>query len=355
MKRCYHLVAAAVLMTCLAACNECETQQEPAEGVLSVSVRNGAAFATKADTSPSGKDADLRDVQLLLFSSDGSLYRRETFSGSSPTLTLERIKTGYYDVVAVANAPALTDVLNLAELTERELSLSLNDPEQGFVMYGQTSVVVTSAKESATAARAEITVTRHVGRVRLTTVQNGLPAAYGALQVACAFLENGFGTWNYGGTGDPSGYVNYAGRKAGKNASAVAADFISSGSDADCAALTFRSLDKTVTNGGTETVNHPFYSFPNSLTSDGDHFSGATSEAACVRLVVKASYGEGDAQSWYYPVTIENLERNKTYDVSFIIRGPGSPDPNQQVENGNLDVVISVDPWNDGGDFNGDF
>ena len=54
-------------------------------------------------------------------------------------------------------------------------------------------------------------------------------------------------------------------------------------------------------------------------------------------------------------VTIENLERNKTYDVSFIIRGPGSPDPNKKLESGSLEVVIAVEPWEDGGDFIGDF
>lgn len=54
-------------------------------------------------------------------------------------------------------------------------------------------------------------------------------------------------------------------------------------------------------------------------------------------------------------MTIENLERNKTYDVSFIIRGPGADDPNKKVESGNLEVVIQVDPWGDGGEIRGDF
>ena len=54
-------------------------------------------------------------------------------------------------------------------------------------------------------------------------------------------------------------------------------------------------------------------------------------------------------------MTIENLERNKTYDVAFIIHGPGSPDPNQKVENGNLTVVVTVDPWGDGGNYTEEF
>ena len=184
-------------------------------------------------------------------------------------------------------------------------------------------------------------------------MENAIPLAYGELKVECAFLENGLGSWNYAGNGDPSSYVNYAGRKKGKNTSADAADFIARAADADCEQLTFKALGRSVANGGTETFDVPFYTFPNRQTASGDHFDGATSEAACARLVLKASYGSG--QSWYYPVTIENLERNKSYDVSFIIHGPGSTDPNKKVESGSLEVVIRVDPWGAGGEFTGEF
>ena len=347
------LFAAAGLMG-LAACNSLIAPDvQPGEGSLSVSVRSGTV--TKADTTPAGNDAVVNDIQLFLFSQDGSLYRKETMPGQETNRTFDRVKAGSYDIVALVNAPELTTVNRKAELDEAEINLGFNDPEKGFLMAGQTVSGVTVTGGAASPARAEITVRRHVGRVRLTTVQNGIPAAYGALKVDYAFLENGFGTWNYGGTGDPSGYVNYAGRKAGRNTSANAADFIAVAADADYPELTFRALARTVAQGETETFNIPFYSLPNKHTVATDNFTGATSGDACARLVVKATYGEGATQSWYYPVTLENLERNKTYDVSFIIRGPGSPDPNLGVESGNLEVIITVEPWGDGGDFTGEF
>lgn len=349
------LFAAAGLMG-LAACNEPGGLSAlPEEGSLVVSVQCGGATATKADTAPIGNDAVLGDIQLFLFSQDGSLYRRETLSGQETTKSLDRVKAGSYDLVAVANAPELSAINQKSDLEATEINLGLNDPERGFLMVGKTASGVTVTGGAATPARADITLRRHVGRVRLTSVQNGIPQAYGALKVEYAFLENGFGTWNYGGTGDPASYVNYAGRKAGRNTSADPADYIRTSADADYAVLTFQSLARTVALGATETFNVPFYSLPNKHTAATDHFSGATSDDACARLVLKASYGDGDAQSWYYPVTIENLERNKTYDVSFLIRGPGSPDPNQGVSSGNLEVVITVEPWGDGGDFNGEF
>lgn len=355
MKRIILLAAAGLIG--LAACTELDSPKDRVdEGALIISVKSGAGITTKgADTAPVGKDADIHDIQLFLFSADGSLYRREELSGQEMTKTLDRVKTGSYDIVAVANAPALTDVPTKTALEQTTIDLGLNKLDEGFLMYGQTGSAVSVTSGATTAARAEITVKRHVGRVRLTTVQNGIPAAYGALKVSCVFLENGLGSWNYGGSGDPTTYVNYAGRKQGRNTSANAADFIQAAADADYAALTFKALGQSIANGASQTFDAPFYTFPNKLTAAGDHFTGATSEAVCARLVLKASYGENDAQSWYYPVTIENLERNKSYDVSFLIRGPGSADPNQKVESGNLEVVITVDPWGDGGEITGEF
>ncbi|MBR1537944.1 MAG: hypothetical protein IJ636_00385, partial [Bacteroidales bacterium] len=214
---------------------------------------------------------------------------------------------------------------------------------------------VTVRSESDAPVRAVIAVRRFVGRVRLTSVKNSLPAVYGALKVDCVFLENALGTWTFGATDAPSDYVNYAGRKAGRNTSADESDFIKSAADAGCAALTFNSVNRSVAAASQESFSLPFYSLPNKVTAADDHFEGATSGDACTRLVVRASYGENGAQQWYYPVTIPNLERNKSYDVSFIISGPGVKDPNQRVSSGNLDVVISVDPWVSGDEYEGRF
>lgn len=350
------ILFAATGLMCLAACTELNGLQAlPEDGILIVAVQSGGGTATKADIAPVGNDAAINDIQLFLFSQDGSLYRREILSAQETTKSLDRVKAGSYDLVAVANAPELSAINRKSELEAAEINLGLNDPEKGFLMVGQTASSVTVTGGAASPVRADITVRRHVGRVRLTSVQNEIPQAYGSLKVEYAFLENGFGSWNYGGTGDPTVYVNYAGRKAGRNTSADPADFIRSAADADYATLTFHALARTVARGASETFNVPFYSLPNKHTAATDHFTGATSDDACARLVLKASYGEDDTQSWFYPVTIENLERNKTYDVSFLIRGPGSSDPNHKVDNGNLEVVITVEPWGDGGDFNGEF
>lgn len=355
MKRVF-LFAALGLMCLAASCNSLDTPvTETGEGTLILSFTTGNSPVTKSDTNPSGKDATIHDIQAFLFLPDGSLYRRESLSGSELTKSLDRVKAGSYDIVAVANAPEMTSVQKKTDLEQASHTLSSNDPDKGFLMYGHSEGSVTVKSDAASPVKAVIAVKRYVGRVRLTSVENKLPAVYGALKVDCVFLENGFGTWNYGATGDPSDYVNYAGRKTGRNTSNDESDFIKNAADAECAALTFIAANRSVAAGSTETFGLPFYTLPNKVTAADDHFEGATSGDACTRLVLRVSYGDNGAQQWYYPVTIPNLERNKSYDVSFIISGPGVKDPNQRVSSGNLDVVISVDPWMPGDEYEGKF
>ena len=338
----------------LTACNALDPSDACSdEGSLVISVKSADGALTKADTDPSGKDADIRDVQLFLFLQDGSLYLRKTMDGGDLALSLDRVKAGTYSIVAVANAPEMTDITTKAELEATQITLDQNDPSRGFLMYGEAVQEVGANGGGAAAARAEILVRRHVGRVRLTSVKNNLPSAYGSLTVDYAFLENGMGSWTLGAQGNPSGYVNYAGRKAAAGSSGTASDYIASAGDAACANLTFRAVNQPVAWGESRMFDLPFYSFPNSLTEADDHFDGATTREACVRIVLRVSYGT--SQQWFYPVTIPNLERNKTYDVSFIISGPGTTDPNSKVSMGSLGIVVQVDPWQPGREIEGEF
>ena len=351
----HNLLFSVCALICAAACQPVEMPAtEEGEGALVISVNSGDKAVTKSNTDPSGQDATIRDVQVFLFTQDGRLYLRDTLNMRS-SRTFEGVKAGYYTVAALANAPALTSIQTKQDLEQAQIALGDNQPDKGFLMYGvcPQQVVVVSGATSPTAA--EIKVVRHVGRVRLTTVKNNLPSDIGALTVKGVFLENGLGSWAVGGAGQPSGYVNYAGRKKGKNQSTDGADLIKSSASADCAALTWKDVNRSVSRGGNgESFGLPLYTFPNACTEAEDHFGGPTADKAAVRLVLLVSYGSS-SEEWYYPVTIYNLLRNKSYDVSFTISGPGTKDPNRPITNGNLAVQITVDPWGDGGTILGDF
>lgn len=343
------ILCAALGLLGLAACNEIERLGDGQVGKLELSFH--ANGATKASTDATGNETTLDNVQFFVFASDGSLYRYGSIEKGKTSQTLDNVKVGSYNVAAVANAAPLQDIGSRSELEAKAVSLGLNDPAKAFVMYGVTAEP-TEVSAEGSGARADVTLRRFVSRVRITTVENRIAAAYGALQIDDVFLINGCENWNYAGSGAPSGYVNYAGRKAGQNTSGSSSDFITSKADAGYPDLTFSHVGKAVANGATETLDLPFYSFPNQLSKAEDNFNGPTSGPVCTRLVVKASFG---GKSYYYPVTIEKMARNSSYDVKFIIQGSGSDDPNKKVDAGGYEVIVRVDPWTDGGDIPGIF
>ena len=174
----------------LAACQTLEKPNAADEGTLLIALHDGA---TKADVNPIGNDAAVHDLQLFLFSADGSLYRREAFEGSGTSRSLDRVKAGTYEIAALVNGPALTSIQKKQDLLQAAVTLGDNKVDVGFVMFGSTDSPVTVTGGATSPVRADITVRRLVGRVRLTTVQNGIPSSYGALTLSFAFLENGFG------------------------------------------------------------------------------------------------------------------------------------------------------------------
>jgi len=349
------IVFAVCTLICAAACQPVEMPvTEAGVGSLVISVKSGDVAATKSNTDPAGLDASIHDIQVFLFTQDGRLYMRDTLDMRS-SRSFDGVKAGYYTIAALANAPALTSIQTQQELEQAQIALSDNQPDKGFLMYGvcQQPVIVVSGATAP--AIAEIRVERHVGRVRLTTVKNKLPADLGTLTVKGVFLENALGSWAVGGAGQASAYLNYAGRKSGRNQSTEEADLIKSSAAADCAALTWKDVNSPVARGDEgESFGLPLYTFPNSCVETEDHFAGPTADKAAVRLVLLVSYGSTN-EEWYYPVTIYNLLRNKSYDVSFTISGPGTKDPNRPITNGNLAVQITVDPWGEGGTISGDF
>lgn len=336
----------------LAACEGPGALDRTAEGALEITVKSGAVTKASSDVTPGGKEEALDNVQFFLFSEDGALYRRGELDKGTTTQSLDKVKVGSYDVLAVANAAALENVDSRGALERTATHLADNDPSKGFVMAGATASPVSVTASSTAAARADVTLKRFVSRVRITTVENRIPPAYGNLQLDDVFLINGCADWNLGGSGSPTTYVNYAGRKDGMNNQAAASSIIASAGDAQCPSLTYATVNKAVANGATETLALPFYTLPNPLAAAEDHFDGPTNSAVCARLVVKATFG---GKSSYYPVTIEKMQRNYTYDVRFIIKGPGSDDPNKKVESGNFDVVVTVEPWQAGEELVGNF
>ncbi len=332
----------AVLMT--ASCNDAEPEKATlAEGAITVTIQSDAATKATSGTDAEPCETALNSVQILVFDADGHLYRYATSSSltSGDSQTFQNVNAGSYTVVAVANVSDLSSVSTITALQSTAAALGDNSTTAttGFRMYGSGIVTVTSTHTASSPATLSVAMSRYTSRVRLVSVTNGMAAALGSLTIDYVMLTNVLTSWTMGGSGTPTGWGNLAGRKSGS--------VIASASDATCADLTFHSCGQSVASGaGAVSLNYRFYSFPNNNSST---VTGPAATEGPVRLVVKASF---DSRSYYYPVTIPDIARNNTYDVTLTITGPGSDDPNTPVEKGNISATITVAPWTGGDAYN---
>lgn len=375
-----HIFSFLFLAALLVSCNEMNVVDSDE---YSMDVNVEGLPITKASTESYAGETALYDTQIFLFrSADGALYRKEVMTGSATSMTVKRLKADKYDVVVLCNMRELLgDEGNINPLSKDELegtamTLAMCDPEKAFVMYGEEPEVTVTKNsgsgsgQSGSATKATVTVSRFAARVRLVSVRNEIPDAFGDLTVDYAFLENGYGTWTLDGRRDAAGLyavsepVNWAGRREGHSNEYITEDndiVIDRATRAMYPAQTFRAIEgKTIHKGATENVGISMYSLPNPAQDIEDQEDGpaTTSMPAYMRLVVHATFGNG-GRGYYYPVTIlggpdvnKAVTRNTTYDVSLTIRGAGVEDPNNVIRHGNMDFTFSVEPWGEGSDIN---
>lgn len=335
-------------------------------GTMDITVVNDDdALATKADSGVdilAGEDA-AKDAQVFLFDASGNLYRKfDITGGTGNTLskTEEGVKIGTYTVAVVLNGLAagnafasLNTIGTLTALRAAVVTLASSVPGAQFTMYGEKADVNVAVGGT---ARAEISVKRFVSRIRLVSVKNALPEAYGALTVNNVFVINALSSWNLAGSDNPAGKFNWGGRKENKSESSSKSDFIAAAADCSLSgvaygAQTFASPGTSVPrnlNSGTN-IGSAFYVYPNATADDkgGNTFQGPISmnTNAPTRLVVVATINQ---VPYYYPVTVPAMSRNNTYDIALTIKGFGSDDPNKEVLMGNMSVTVNIAGWNAG-------
>ena len=340
-------MAAAVLCSCdkNADCVPCEDQQET--GTLAVSLLFDEGAQTKAVTSFTTSqtyEKQVNKVQVFVFDESGKINIYKDAGTTQSNISISTT-TGKKTIWAVVNGPDLSEVASLAELEDTALDLAANSTTAatGFVMAGSTSCTV-----SATAATANISVSRLVARVALQKVTNQLPDGYGALTIENLVLTNVAGNQNIAGDATPATWYNKMGRKDGATESSQIID--GETNKASCEALTFKSVKQEVAHGSNLNITTPylFYSFPNSNTAGSTGWVNPFTARAS-RLVVTATI---DGVKYYYPVTLsKKLERNKAYTVEITITGLGSTDPDKPIEKGGLTAAITVLDWVDGGSY----
>ena len=94
----------------------------------------------------------------------------------------------------------------------------------------------------------------------------------------------------------------------------------------------------SVVNEEAYSTQHTFYCYPNKA-ADSDATSWSPRRT---RLVLKTTLG---TDTYYYPVTLPELENNKSYELELTITRPGSDNADMPVSFEDCAFEITVKPW----------
>ena len=285
---------------------------------ISIPVNDLSASLSKVTTTDG--EAAVNNVQVFVFRNDGVLDAY----GKSETASVEVDCTvGEKNIVAVVNAPDLLNVTSLDGFNAAKSQLSDNSTGN-FVMTGAKSATITSADNELT-----INVKRLVARVSISKITNALSAEQYAgtpIVINKIYLSNVAGDRLYSSASVPSLWLNM------------------SGSFSDCPGLLSDSgISASIADGSSYTTPHYYYCYPNPTAEDS---TAEIWSPRFTRLVVEASIL---GKTYYYPVSIGNIEQNHTYDIEeLIITRLGSDDPDVPVSAGTISLTITVSDWEEG-------
>ncbi len=319
MKKFLFAVAAAAMASAVSCTKE---QSVPEEGgvnggelvPLTVSVSAGSTRATGVtDESEKG----IGSLQVFIFSEDLILEKYGSSEASSVTLSCY---SGKKDIVAVANAGSDIDWLQISkkdDLDRQVSDLAEDNAVNRLFMYGDTTVTV-----SASVGAIDIPVTRRVARIVLKQIANEIKTStsLGSFVLDEIYLINVAGDTYYS---DELKYSPEIWYNAGDN---------DPENDGGIESLLYDSVEGTaVTTTNPYDTEHCFYCYPNPYSS-----------GCPTRLVVKAAMND---RTWYYPVTIEDIQANTSYEIALTVTGAGAESPDTDPQNEDLAFNITVRDW----------
>lgn len=314
------MVTAAIIAGTLSSCNKNADSATPEGTAVDMKFNILSTAYTKAGASEV-KEADIKNTQLFVFRSDGSLDAyKSADSGSEITVSCT---TGDKEIFALVNAPAEAAVTSKTELLAKTSSLTDNSTES-LVMLGKIT-----AKLEATGS-INIPVRRLVARLAIKHIATDFTsAAYRntPFKVNSIYVINAAGDINYGLDSTPTKWINKM-----------------SFCDEDAKELLYQNTnDSAVTSDSPFTEPAYFYVYPNGTEQDsqaeefGPRFT---------RIVVETTLGD---KKYYYPISIPGIEANKTYNVnSLTITRPGSLSPDVPVTSYECTFSVSVIDWETG-------
>ena len=272
-----------------------------------------ATEMTRSTTITADDEVKVNNLQVFVFRGDALDAYGVADNASSVTVSCTK---GDREVYAVVNAPDLKDIATKTDLLAAKSALTDND-ESNFVMFGKTDATLPSELP------VNVEVDRMVSKVVLKTVNRAFTsAALAALDFSIdeIFITNVAGDVNYGLTDNPVEWYNKL-------------DYSS-----EMAMFTHDAPAASVVNEESYSTQHTFYCYPNKA-ADSDASSWSPRRT---RLVLKTTLG---TDTYYYPVTLPELENNKSYELELTITRPGSDNADMPVSFEDCAFEITVKPW----------
>ncbi len=269
---------------------------------------------------------------LVFVFSDGKL--EAVGSSDSDSLTIRCFK-GDKDIFAVVNYSSIEWHLGMADSDLMETVFELTEKEGLNAMFGSKSVS-SDMFLSSSSLTVEMEVKRVAARFVLKSVINDIPGN-GTVTVHSAYLTNvvadvGMDYLYSGSSYTPEVWYN------------------KTQNDWDLEKFLYSGkLEETIVSGESHDFNQYFYCYPNPTTTDSHdlYFEKLGWTHRFTRLVVEAEYegeNEEDNGLCYYVLSISGVRNNFSYEVTYVITGPGGVNPEDQ------DDTFNGDFGHEGGD-----
>lgn len=315
------LIIAAFAAAAFVACDDVLKESETA-GEASVQLEVSLPDEVMTRISGSSSEDAVTGLQVFIFDETGSLEAYGT--AGAATLSLDCFP-GKKKVVALVNAPGLSGISSYTDLTGTRSLLSDN-AAGSLVMEGEKEVTLTSSTS------VTVPVSRIASRISISSITNAFALEYHknmTFSLVSVYMINVAGNRNYLTDSAPTTWYNKM-----KNTS-------------DLPAILYESLgNTTLKSASTYSEAHYFYCYPNHTTAD---YNDGTWQPRHTRLVVEAKLG---TETYYYPVTLPEVDQNTAYDITLKITRPGSDSPDKPVETDAVEVTVQVVDWIDGADIN---
>lgn len=310
-------------------CAECTEELNARHISLDLS---GSALQTWALDVPSLAESNIVRCLLYVFSRTGTLV--DTYDSADGRFDFY-LTDEVYDFVVIANKNGLPR----AAITKNDLLATVTTLSENavgnFVMAGALSDHLIEADEKIT-----VEVARLVGKVTCT-----IRTAFTGSLAEKPFVVEEIGLTNVAGQNTLALTDSVPDAKARWYNRMV---FEDSSDDSFPADMLSARIDTRMAASDSLSPGHSFYPYPNSSPDSHDRDQWGS---RCTRFVVKATL---DGRTTWYPVTLEQVRRNRHYHVDLTIAGYGVEHPEDPLTAySGIAAMISVEDWTDGGTLQG--